>query len=173
MKRYVFIAGGVGINPLMSIISHLDGIQGVSSKYDVKLLYSTRAPFVRRDEGQMDLEGNGGEMDGKQILFLDRLTEIFEGRKGGIYGGQLKLFLTGTTGYFASGGFIDAGERALEYIGRRISKLDVEDALGPIVDRTRTVVYICGVPTMTDEIVKIAKEAKGINADNVLCEKWW
>lgn len=157
----------------MSSVSHLDSIQGLSSKYDVKFLYSTKAPFTGQENGQLDLEGSGGEMDGKKILFLERLAEIFEGKKGGIYNGQLQLFLTGTSGYFASGGRIQAGERSLEYTGRRIGKSDVEEALGPVADRARTVVYACGIPTMTDEVVKIAKEADGMDENNVLCEKWW
>jgi NAD(P)H-flavin reductase len=50
---------------------------------------------------------------------------------------------------------------------------DVEDAVGG--DRDATVVYVCGVPAMTDEFVGalVSPEGFGIDRTRVLFEKWW
>ncbi|KAJ0166437.1 AP-1 complex subunit gamma-1 [Colletotrichum tanaceti] len=42
LRRVVFIAGGLGINPLMSILSHLADLG--ECPYDVQFLYSTKTP---------------------------------------------------------------------------------------------------------------------------------
>jgi NAD(P)H-flavin reductase len=35
------------------------------------------------------------------------------------------------------------------------------------------VVYVCGVPGMTEKLVRRAKKAEGMDERHVLYEKWW
>lgn len=150
VKRVVFVAGGVGINPLMSILSHLS--QQDPLPFDIKFLYMLRDP--------------GEERMGDSILFMERLVKVFnllEKEK------SLQVFLTSGDG----DGVINCNENEVPFKGRRITEKDLEEALGPVEGRKGTVVYICGVPVMTDELVKAAKGADGMDERHVLCEKWW
>lgn len=148
IKRAVFVAGGVGINPLMSIISHLVDQKKANGSLGFKVifLYTTRHPP----------HGSGPS----EILFWERLQEAFR-----IFGdeGELKLFLTG------------GEERSLDTHAenRRINNGDLLETLGPLTDRKSTVCYICGIPAMTDDFVAHAKKADGMLEENVSCEKWW
>jgi NAD(P)H-flavin reductase len=157
IKRVVFVAGGVGINPLMSIVSHLEQtkLENGSLGFDVKFLYTTR-----------DLHHK------EEILFLERLVGVFEtlGSEG-----KFELFLTRR-----DKGSTESANEILIVRGtevntkrRRIHDTDLLDALGPVEERAGTVSYICGVPTMTDEFVEKAKKAEGMDKVNVLSEKWW
>jgi NAD(P)H-flavin reductase len=155
--RAVFVAGGVGINPLMSIISNLAGEKKAKGRlgFQVRFLYTTRDPGVGRGLSE--------------VLFLERLRDNFE-----VLGdeGELKLFLTRSTGSLdGDGAFVNGGALTMEK--RRINKEDLLEALGPVGERGNTVCYICGVPTMTDEFVDITQFADGMVKGNVICEKWW
>ncbi|KAN0114402.1 hypothetical protein V8E51_003946 [Hyaloscypha variabilis] len=159
VKRVVFVAGGVGINPLMSIVSHLeqkkreDGNLG----FEVKFLYTTR-----------DLGSNSKP---SEILFLERLVSVFENLGSE---GQFELFLTsgGVEGKDGSGRIM-IGDKDIAANRRRIHDTDILDSLGPVEGRKGTVCYICGIPLMTDEFVEKAKKADGVEEANVLSEKWW
>jgi hypothetical protein len=35
------------------------------------------------------------------------------------------------------------------------------------------VVYVCGVPDMTNEFVDLLRKTEGMEEKRVLCEKWW
>lgn len=159
-KRVVFVAGGVGVNPLMSMVSFIagevvrkNGLDGGGERVEleVRFLYSSRG-------------GEGGE----EVLFLRRLGEVFKvlGRQG-----ELSLFLTGSK---------EEGDESIEIEGqkitarkRRISDEDLLEALGPVEGRGKTLCYICGVPTMTDEFVEKTRKAEGMLEEHVLFEKWW
>lgn len=171
--RYVFIAGGVGINPLVSIVSHLetlgeDELEKVLPALErVEFLYSVKAPSVKSEAG----------LDAGGILFLERLGRIFADGKGlngrmGKGEAELKLFVTGLAG-LSGDRVISMGGSELKYQTRRISSRDVEVALGPVERRQKTVVYVCGVPGMTDEFVEQCKRADGMREENVLSERWW
>lgn len=55
---------------------------------------------------------------------------------------------------------------------RRITAQDVRLAIGK--NAKDAVCYICGPPTMTDELVAAAKEVVGeTRRERVFCEKWW
>lgn len=56
---------------------------------------------------------------------------------------------------------------------RRMERADVVDALGEVEGRKDVLCYVCGVPTMTDEIVGFVKGLEGVRVENVLCERWW
>ncbi|CZS93245.1 hypothetical protein WAI453_000916 [Rhynchosporium graminicola] len=158
-KRVVFIAGGVGINPLMSMLSSIaEEKEKASSErlgFTVVFLYSVRAAI--------DSTGRSEE-----VLFLSRIREIFDvlGEEG-----DFKLFVTGDEENIR-------GELSGDYGGlaaqrRRIENSDLEAALGEKSERGGTVVYVCGVPSMTDRFVKMAGKADGMDKARVLSEKWW
>ncbi|KAH7360267.1 hypothetical protein BKA65DRAFT_492727 [Rhexocercosporidium sp. MPI-PUGE-AT-0058] len=158
IKRVVFIAGGVGINPLMSMLSDIaeDREKAPNGKLGFKIvfLYSVR--------NSIDENGRSEE-----ILFLSRLREIF-----GSLGeeGMFRLFLTGQKGEEAG---LGEGAEGLQVRKRRIGESDVEDALGEVAERDGTVVYVCGVPGMTDRFVELVGKAEGMDEKRVLSEKWW
>ncbi|KAK0101382.1 hypothetical protein ONS95_006557 [Cadophora gregata] len=157
LKRVVFIAGGVGINPLISMLSVIAeqkeraGNEGGNLDFTVRFLYSVR--------NSVDSEGRNEE-----ILFLSRLREIFKtlGEEG-----ELRLFVTGD-----EGGVVH-GSEGLEVKRRRIDEGDLQDALSDVGNREGTVVYVCGVPEMTDRFVELAGKAEGMDERRVLSEKWW
>ena len=156
----VFVAGGVGINPLMSIVSSLAAQKKEKGKlgFHVKFLYTTR-----------DFKPDASP---SEILFLERLVSVFDtlGDEG-----QFELFLTSgqQEGDEIESRTISVAGKQLKVQTRRIHDTDLLDALGPVEERAGTVWYICGVPSMTDEFVENARNAKGIDERNVLFEKWW
>lgn len=158
-RKVVFVAGGVGINPLMSIASHL--AERPDPRHTVEFLYSTRDP------------GGEGKRDASKILFLDRLAGIFNGGGSGALKGRLSLFLT------PGGGANTAGEgdghdlQGIPFKSRRITVEDIAEALGD--DKRFAAVYVCGVPAMTDEFVEklTSPQGLGLEPHRVLYEKWW
>lgn len=151
-KRVVFVAGGVGINPLMSMLSHIS-----ENEYDldVRVLYGTKLPT----------NGTAG------VVFLDRIKELYR-----------QSSVKGTVEVFATGDNVGSEQEEpldeaafVKVHRRRLAAADVEDLVG-IDDPESTVVYICGPPTMTDEFVAaLTSKEKGLGLDpkQVLTEKWW
>ncbi|KAI0124345.1 NADH-cytochrome b-5 reductase [Xylariales sp. AK1849] len=153
LRRVVFVAGGVGINPLISMLSAL--AEKGDCTFEVQFLYSMKDPGDKRQATKM--------------LFLERLTSIFGGGK---VNGDLKLFLTGGT---EGQGIIACDEVELPFQGRRMTISDLQAAVGEPVDRHFTVVYVCGLPAMTDDFVKELTAPNGLDMapHTVLREKWW
>ncbi|KXX75704.1 Oxidoreductase NAD-binding domain-containing protein 1 [Madurella mycetomatis] len=171
LRKVVLVASGMGVNPLMSMLSHI----GEPPKQDqdprdfeVRLLYSVKSPFH---------DGGGGT-----VLFLDRIAKIFQSGGGRVRGG-VQLFLTGGD----NGHQVDkearardmvrcggAGEIEVPFLRRRMMVTDVEEAIGQ-EDKEAVAVYICGVPAMTDEFVGslVSAERFGMEKERVLFEKWW
>ncbi|KAH6667834.1 NADH-cytochrome b-5 reductase [Halenospora varia] len=151
IERIVFVAGGVGINPLMSMLSAIaEGPKCNKWKGEVKFLYSVRDPVEGLDS----------------VLFLARLQECIAelGEKA-----ELKLFLTSSEDS-------ESSEDRHEMVGverRRISTNDLIFALGDAVMRGRTLLYVCGVPGMVDNFVGVATGLEGMRKENVMFEKWW
>ncbi|TVY89359.1 Oxidoreductase NAD-binding domain-containing protein [Lachnellula willkommii] len=153
LKRAVFVAGGVGINPLMSMLSQLVINREANDDLEVQFLYSTKDP---------------GASNLSRILFLERVQQAFKalGDKS-----QLQLFLTQSKDKRMDSESQVVGEETP--IQRRIQEEDLLRALGPVDERGDTVCYICGVPGMTDAFVGLAQKAEGMDERNVFCEKWW
>ncbi|KAL0777616.1 hypothetical protein CaCOL14_005269 [Colletotrichum acutatum] len=173
LRRIAFIAGGVGVNPLMSIVSHLaEGVEGESScPYDVQFMYSTKAPSSSSplEEG----EGERSLLDSEEILFMERLAAIFGREK---VRGQMRLFLTGLgPGTASDESVLHCNEMDVPFKRRRMGLEDVAEALGPEAERGDVLVYVCGIPSMTDELVESLTSKSGLNLrpERVLCEKWW
>ncbi|TKA32357.1 hypothetical protein B0A50_01463 [Salinomyces thailandicus] len=158
IDRLVLIAGGVGINPLISIFSHL--IRTGRYPKEVHFVYATKTT---------------SELDPHSILFLTRLMDLV-----GIAsdpGITLSLYLTGT----GEDGMLDDGRLPNRTFARRITELDLVRALdgfkeniyGAEHDRQGTVCYVCGPQKMTDEFVGFLGQQPGMAKERVLCEKWW
>ncbi len=193
VRRVVFVAGGVGVNPLMSMLSYIAENSGRFAGLEVNMAYGSKVPS----------RGRLGD-----ILFMSRIAEIFG--SGKVKTGSLRLFATG--GHDASGNAVPLsgegeerdddrrGDGGLEDINgtkvdvrrRRISVQDVRDMIvggrrscDKVDDddtyRKSTLVYICGPPMMTDEFVteltasSSEEKRDGIRLDSryILTEKWW
>lgn len=151
LKKVVFIAGGVGVNPLVSMLGHM-----VESKerhaVDVSFLYASKLPR----------SGNLSD-----IVFLDRITRFFGDGK---VKGEVKLFVTAAENA-ASQGTVRLNGAQVEMQPRRLTIADVEAAIGEHHQDQGTVVYVCGPPPMTDELVE--KLAAIMDPRRVLTERWW
>jgi len=155
IKKVVFVAGGVGINPLMSILSHLAELEDLP--FEVRFLYTLRDP--------------GPPRFASTILFLERLARIF--KESGVEG-SLDTYLTSKKGTGqGEKGVVLCESGDLDFRSRRITSQDLLDALGPVEQRQNTVCYVCSVPTMTDELVEQAQRAEGVDPRQVLFERWW
>ncbi|ETS77172.1 hypothetical protein PFICI_11046 [Pestalotiopsis fici W106-1] len=157
-RRVVLVAGGVGINPLMSMLSAMaeKENQDGSVDFQVQMLYSMKDP-------------GPGRRHATKLLFLERIAEIFA---SGRVQGKLQLYLTGAEG----DGSVAWRGGEIAFRGRRITKEDLRQAVGEDpVERKSTVAYVCGVPNMTDEFVKelSSEDGLGMGPERVLCEKWW
>ncbi|CAK7267002.1 hypothetical protein SEPCBS119000_002316 [Sporothrix epigloea] len=178
--RVVFIAGGVGINPLVSMVAflgelnmagHVAGEAG-DSGCEVIFLYSVRAGKhqVQEDAG----EDGDKSVDVAQIPFLQRLTALYKSKA---IRGHLKLFVTGGSRSYMD---LPYNRGNVSFTRRRITTTDLDAAIldgdsGGGRKLEQTFVYICGVPTMTDAFIQhlTGKEGPRLAAHAVLCEKWW
>ena len=138
----MFIAGGVGINPFMSMLSSIK--EGARPGIKVEVLYSLRDPGIKRVVEEM--------------LFVERIKEALQELESPPCSGEtLKLFLTRGT---EERGMLDVHGLGVNFEGRRMDESDLLNALGPVEERIGTVVYICGPPAMTDGLVRAAKRPK-------------
>ncbi|GAD97839.1 hypothetical protein PVAR5_6521 [Paecilomyces variotii No. 5] len=166
IRNVVFIAGGVGINPLISMFSHLSNndTASVSPGTEVHFLYSTRLPSVKSaSDSQEALD---------QILFLPHLREIIHShapsRRLHI---SLDLFVTNLDEYH---NIRSSPPKDMKIHDRRITADDLKAAVtGSSGDETGsgTVCYVCGPPPMTDGFVD--RLTGMIGRERVFCEKWW
>ncbi|XXH00397.1 hypothetical protein Hte_006741 [Hypoxylon texense] len=181
LRRAVFVAGGVGINPLASMLSSLaeggGGSGGEGKKpavpFEVRVLYSLKDDSNSSHSSNNDDDSNGGSgRQADRLLFVSRIARIFQ--EGRLAGG-LQLFLTGGEGADGAVPLPEGGE-AVPFRARRMTVDDVAAAVGDAAERRFAVVYVCGVPTMTDEFVqKLTDPQQGLGMEphRVLCEKWW
>lgn len=139
----------------MSIVSHL--AERADPRYTIDFLYSVR------DTGD-------GHINSSDVLFLDRLASIFSSGK---VKGSLKLFPTPGSGKAVGGHDANIMGLDLPVKRRRITIEDVVAAIGE--DKRFAVIYVCGVPIMTDDFVQqlTSQDGLGIERHRVLYEKWW
>ncbi|KAH6637026.1 hypothetical protein F5144DRAFT_601716 [Chaetomium tenue] len=175
LPKIVLVAGGMGINPLMSMLIRI--AEESESMYEegeeeegpeVRVLYGVKDP-------------GGGDGGGGAILFLERIAGLFA--RGRVLRGGVRLFVTGGgdggggvgSGWWGVGEVGSGGEEVIKVpcLRRRMTVRDVEEAVGE--EKDAAVVYVCGVPGMTDEFVQalVAPEGFGMDPKRVLFEKWW
>ncbi|KAI0798884.1 hypothetical protein GGR55DRAFT_693094 [Xylaria sp. FL0064] len=205
LRRVVFVAGGVGVNPLVSMLCSLASSSpvGTTGDLEVRFLYSVKDLGVSVSDDAGGSNGKKGRRcrKARNVLFLERIARVF--REGRVKG-QLEVFLTSADADPAHGGeskrekdgakdgegseedgiVVDGEDEegkgksdfTIPFHSRRCT---VEDDVATAVGNPRfAVVYICGVPIMTDEFVAklTARENEGgigMEPHRVLCEKWW
>lgn len=127
-------------------------------EFDVEVLYSLKDP--------------GGEREADGMLFVERIANIFAREK---LRGNLKLFLTRSDSVDSGDGpdYVACNEVEVPFQSRRITADDITAAVGQ--DGAAAVVYICGVPAMTDQFVAslTVKDGPALEPARVLFEKWW
>ncbi|KAF2501569.1 hypothetical protein BU16DRAFT_556048 [Lophium mytilinum] len=155
VKRVVFIAGGVGINPLVSILSHIR--ESNVQLDELRFIYATK--ISKQDPKE------------SEILFLPRLLDNFKlphTSNDGPRKERLDLFFTGHQGNLEL-----AKDLPPQTQFRRLGDRDIEEAAGTVQEKQSSLFYVCGPPTMTDHIVDFLKKQDSVRPDHVLCEKWW
>lgn len=132
------------ISPLISILSHL--YQNPREKpSSIKFLYSAR-------------KGPSGNLT--SILFFDRLRTLFE-KERSAPNNSLEFFLTTESSQPAQPGKKSTRAASAQQLEadsvlpdrvwyRRLAEQDLLNAVGPVEQRNRTLVYVCGPPAMTD-----------------------
>jgi NAD(P)H-flavin reductase len=160
MTTVVFIAGGVGINPLMSMISHI-GEANDFPNLQVFVFYASKMPH------QGGLEN---------ILFVPRIAALFANSR---ITGQFNMFLTGSAG---GRQLLSPSRRAPPFLDSVVAvhegRLSMAD-LGQVLrgrDSHSSVFYICGPPAMTDSLSEsLCSESSELCAspDQIMTEKWW
>lgn len=117
----------------------------------------------------------------RKTLFLERLAGIFDSSNNkDLTKGELKLFLTPGTHSSRNDGPTTGNQKEeqingfnLPFLRRRITVDDIAEVIGD--DKRSAVVYLCGLPTMTDDFVDKLTSADGLGLEphRVLYEKWW
>lgn len=172
IKRVMFIAGGVGINPMMSMLSYINENY---PNLEVRILYSTKVP--------------SHETGPDEVLFLTRIMDLFRMPRFERTKDRVELFFTGTWDGTQIGKRGEAPIQPLMSLTlpqidsktevpvtawtHRIDDLALSSAVGNKAEAKNTVFYVCGPPAMTDEMVKFLKEQDAVDPERVLCEKWW
>ena len=199
IKHAVFVAGGVGINPVMSMVSYLHeaglsaggGGDGAGEKVHVPktmmLLYTTKVFPPAAENANV---GNTAEETSKNvdqdldtILFYKRLEAIasFYKTPYGVPRLKFDLFTTNITKEPHCEQNIPKPSNGVTRHNRRLAHEDVLKALSPDGEQREpgqrvedTVAYVCGPPKMTDELVELLQKVPGMEGEGrVLCEKWW
>lgn len=165
VDNVVFVAGGVGVNPIMSMVTAMD-LQGAGKlggmPKRVTILYSSKRTLDKTGKAE-------------EVLFEHRLKAITKKWAGKTKEADLQYRFFETSGEKSS----ETSEQEntsldnFEYLTRRITRQDLLEALGPEGKRGNTLAYVCGLPDMTDGFVDVLKTAPGMDERRVLCEKWW
>ncbi|KAF9735346.1 NADH-cytochrome b-5 reductase [Paraphaeosphaeria minitans] len=172
IKRAVFIAGGVGINPLVSMLSHINE-QEVEP--EVRILYSSKVP--------------SSDTQPEEVLFLTRLLDLFRKPRTHSTKNCIELFLTGTWDGAPLNRRNDEPIHPLMSLTlpqiqsdtevpvtawtHRIDDTALASAVGNADEAQGTVFYVCGPTEMTDTIVDWLQKQRHVDAERVFCEKWW
>ncbi|KAH8815936.1 hypothetical protein F5884DRAFT_774299 [Xylogone sp. PMI_703] len=193
-RRVLFVASGMGINPLISMLGHIAESETSASltsssesnpKMEITFLYGTRQePGPDQTESQIQNQSHDTTQS-SEILFLPRLQSLTAhlNTSQSNISASLHLYLTPPS--FTSTATQTTSARTtlpppklnapnLTLHTRRITPQDILSFLGPIEERKDTACYICGVPAMTDEFVEMLRRGEvGLDEKNVLFERWW
>ncbi|RCI13929.1 hypothetical protein L249_8160 [Ophiocordyceps polyrhachis-furcata BCC 54312] len=164
MRSLVFVAGGVGINPLFSMLGYV--AESGLDVDDVRLLYATKLPRSGRLE---------------DVLFLRDIAALFGQRK---LRGSIRLYVTATATATGATTAAEAGATTQmdtrhicgASVSVRPGRISAEQVRSVVRrhDPNETLVYICGPPLMTDELVAaLTAEEDVLDSKRILTEKWW
>lgn len=162
----MLIAGGVGINPIIGMISAMSSqgarkLGGIPKR--LRILYSSKRAVTT--DGQKE-----------EVLFENRIraTVAKWGDRAKEVDVQYSFFDTSSKDSQQLG-VSDSGllSKNIHLHGRRIQHDDLAEALGSENLRHSALVYVCGLPNMTDDFVEYLKKMPGMDEKRVLCEKWW
>jgi ferredoxin-NADP reductase len=144
----VFVAGGIGISPILSLYrAHWETLQS-GSKSATTMLYSVST----QDE----------------LVFGDELVDLI-GKYGNVdRGDRLILTLTQQAPWEQDVKDTDTKPGLIEYrMGRQL-----DDFLSSNMQAMDSDYYICGPPVMLDEAVQILRN-QGVSDESINYEKWW
>ncbi|KAL3464697.1 hypothetical protein BJX64DRAFT_286180 [Aspergillus heterothallicus] len=167
IRNVVFVVGGVGINPIMSMLSHLNNNDETTGSFhpslNIHVLYSSKLPEDATPQTALD-----------QIPFLPRLREIVRSQtQSHRLRITVELFLTNNHDQSSA---LPAQHQDLTIQSRRINRDDLRRTVsGPKSQFSpdETVCYVCGPPQMTDEVVETLCDLLNGQKDRIYFEKWW
>ncbi|KAL4811266.1 hypothetical protein BDV18DRAFT_129002 [Aspergillus unguis] len=168
IRNAVFVAGGVGINPIISMLSHLNNNDESTGRYhpslNIHILYSSKLPDATSPESALD-----------QVLFLPRLREIVRSQSQ-FHRLRITLDLFLSNLQDQSSSLLRQTPEDLAIHPRRINQEDLKKAVsgnGVQFAPDETVCYVCGPPQMTDEVVGTVTGLLNGQKERVFYEKWW
>ncbi|RUO95894.1 hypothetical protein BC936DRAFT_142999, partial [Jimgerdemannia flammicorona] len=155
-RHIVLIAGGVGINPIISIIATIADDARSIDRQDP-------SHFPRLLPHRVSLLYTASTV--AELLFLDRIRGITE--RNPLIFAPPRFFVTRDTTATSPSGDPDLVTR------RRITRDDVRTVLAGSSDAAvRPRFFVCGPPPMTDAVVGWLGEM-GVEEGDVRFEKWW
>ena len=173
IKRVIFIAGGVGINPIMSMLSYAHENY---SNLEVRVVYSTKVP--------------SRETNPTEVLFLPEMLELFRIPRSETTKRPSRAFFLRAQSMGPDMGTQNAtpisplmaltlpkidSDTEVPVLAwtHRIDETALSSAVGNQTMAQHSVFYVCGPPDMTDELVDHLKQQPNVMENRVLCEKWW
>lgn len=141
----VFLAGGVGLTPLMSMVSHLASLNLKSSSPERKVI------------GHVLHSAKESER-----LFFTRLAGLSESPETRI---RTSFFLAGSSS-------ASADETKNKVFRRRLNEDDLRSVLAPRGNYAGTLVFLCGPNSFEAEMLVMLKKI-GVPEDRTRFEKWW
>ncbi|OJJ57531.1 hypothetical protein ASPSYDRAFT_154274 [Aspergillus sydowii CBS 593.65] len=168
IQNVVFVAGGVGINPLISMLSHLNNNDESIHRHlpflNIHVLYSSKLPDAGASESTLD-----------QILFLPRLREIVRSQSQ-FHRLRITLDIFLSNLQDQSSPLLVQPPNDLAIHARRINQDDLRKTVSGTDTKfspNGTVCYVCGPPQMTDEVVNTVTHLLDGQKDRIFYEKWW
>jgi ferredoxin-NADP reductase len=182
VRRIVFVAGGVGINPLYSMLLELAAISESRESLTTPPFPQIYFAFSAREEAELLFErqlrwlaGPSSALHGCLHLHLSttRSHEHGETHDGGRDSSIDRVAGSGSSGMRTSANW----DAARTYHGRVSHALLHEAVLRGTHDNTGTYMFICGPPRMTDEFTAFATDTSesglGLPEAHMYCERWW
>jgi len=149
----------------MAMLTHMRRTNRMPQQ--VHVLYSIRRTSPPAAEGTVS-----GSLDTlKDVLFATRLRDLATERVDSMV---LDFYMTrGEPAGSGAAPDVRYWKDNVSILDGKMRKGEIEEALGPVEERGETVCYVCGPQKMTDEIVDMVGKVEGMDAERVLCEKWW
>lgn len=149
MPDLLLIAGGVGINPLYSIVRH---VADNCSDLQVQENYTGKTMVLFSAKST------------DELLFKDSLLEM-SSRCPSI---RCRFF---TTNHETAGHNIHVSADNRQILHGRINETSIQEAISDL-DRSHLTCYICGPPPMIKDVTDILRKLD-INEHRIHFEKWW